>query len=381
MIQYPKNTHLTLPSVEGGFGTTNILRDPPKSIHTRFKPKVGETSKITEWIDSPETGNRICEGINVYARGVNPMVSVSYSNYGTNGGQVRYRGGARGTDQAPISTIGQAYLPYRVNRDGAFRPPIKPPQELLPLSRLPRVTTSQTSNPGSEITNINPLMKCKTDLREIRKQLLQVSASPKAIFNIETPHTTPNEVKHMINNNNNYNITTNVSSNKTYQLGINPTPDRGIKQYTNYAAVPSKPYKNLQIIGLDGYAGNQPMPIQEIRPTACTTNVSGPGGKENYVHDSRTLERNRPITSAMANPSQRGVDINSTISSRNCKLPERRSRGAFENSGFKHSTYRNQPDVQLSNDSSVYQMAAKQLESRGFGKTFNEAYHVVDIKN
>ena len=46
----------TLPSVEGGFGSMNILRDPPKSIMTRRIDKVGETSSITELIDG--SGNR-----------------------------------------------------------------------------------------------------------------------------------------------------------------------------------------------------------------------------------------------------------------------------------------------------------------------------------
>ena len=32
----------TLPSVEGGFGSMNVLRDPPKSISTRRKIRVGE---------------------------------------------------------------------------------------------------------------------------------------------------------------------------------------------------------------------------------------------------------------------------------------------------------------------------------------------------
>ena len=53
--------------------------------------------------------------LNVYARGVNPMVSVSYQNYGSGAGSVK--------------------LPYRIMKDGAFRPPIKTIEELLPLSR------------------------------------------------------------------------------------------------------------------------------------------------------------------------------------------------------------------------------------------------------
>ena len=74
----------TLPSVESWGTNMNILRDPPKSIHTRRITKVGETSSITEMID--ESGDRAAEAILVYPRGINPMVGVSYSNYGNNGG-------------------------------------------------------------------------------------------------------------------------------------------------------------------------------------------------------------------------------------------------------------------------------------------------------
>ena len=58
----------------------NILRDPPKSIMTRRIDKVGETSSITELIDG--SGNRACEAISLYSRGINPFVSVDYGNAG-----------------------------------------------------------------------------------------------------------------------------------------------------------------------------------------------------------------------------------------------------------------------------------------------------------
>ena len=76
---------ITLPSV-GSWGTNmNILRDPPKSITTRRIDRVGDTNYHTETID--DSGGRINEAIQVYARGVNPFVSVSYNNNGNNGGQ------------------------------------------------------------------------------------------------------------------------------------------------------------------------------------------------------------------------------------------------------------------------------------------------------
>ena len=138
MIQYPKHEHMTLGSVENWGSNTNILRDPPKSIFTRRIDKVGQNTDITELIDSSD--DRAAEGINVYARGVNPMVSVSYNNQSNNAGM----------SGNPTATSGktQAFLPYTIMRDGAFRPPVRNPRDLLPLSRLPRVWFSANALPS-----------------------------------------------------------------------------------------------------------------------------------------------------------------------------------------------------------------------------------------
>ena len=50
MIQYPKNEHITLPSVEGWGTNLNILRDPPKAVWTRRRDKVSDTQDITRII-------------------------------------------------------------------------------------------------------------------------------------------------------------------------------------------------------------------------------------------------------------------------------------------------------------------------------------------
>ena len=52
----------------------NILKDPPKSLMTRRRNKVGQTASITEDIDA--AGDRAAEAIPVFARGTNPSVSV-----------------------------------------------------------------------------------------------------------------------------------------------------------------------------------------------------------------------------------------------------------------------------------------------------------------
>jgi len=129
MLQYPKNEHITLGSVENWSSNMNILRDPPRSLFTRRVDKVGQNMDITELVDS--SADRATEGIQVYARGVNPMVSVSYSNQSNNAG----------TSGNPTATSGktQAFLPYPIMNEGAFRPPVRNPRDLLPLSRLPRV--------------------------------------------------------------------------------------------------------------------------------------------------------------------------------------------------------------------------------------------------
>lgn len=361
-----KGAGLTLPSVEAGLGSMNILRDPPKSIHTRYKPKVSDTSKITEWVG--ESGDRICEGIKVYARGVNPMVSVSYSNYGSNGGQVRDGSGKIGTGQAPISLCaGQAYLPYTVNRDGAYRAPIIPPEELLPLSRQPRVRTMQQTNPGSSqmVIDFDNLSKCSTDLRQVRKDLLKVCAAPKAIFNIQTPASQPYEVKNMINKDKLHpSATTNKNNNAFYTLGINKNPERGIKTQANtlYGSIPVSVYKNIQPLPLSGFSGNQPMPIQERVCGSVSTNVNGREIHQ-YIHQELQRDRNLPATSMHINPGQHGVDINSQIGARDyTNLPKRTPRGGFENQGTMTGGDRAQTNVSLGNQT-VYQQAAEQMMS------------------
>ena len=133
MLSYSAITNsgkVTLPSV-GSWGTNmNIMKDPPKSIMMRRIDKVGDTNEITKMIDNSD---RSAEAILRFARGVNPSVSVNYSNFG--GSQQNF-----GNQQA--------FLPYTINKDGDFHPPVQAPQDLLPLSRMPRNTTFAISNPG-----------------------------------------------------------------------------------------------------------------------------------------------------------------------------------------------------------------------------------------
>jgi len=368
MIQYPKNTHLTLPSVEGAFGSMNILRDPSKSIHTRYIEKVGATSLITDWIG--DSGCRVNEVIKQYPRGVNPMASGSMSNAGTNGGQVRYRAGSFSQNNAGLSHK-EAYLPYRIMQGGAFRPPITPPELLLPLSRQPHVLTPFQTNPGSEQSVFNNLNKCNVDLRAIRSELLDVTQRPTAIFNIRTPvqpnrddivksiiesplqvsaqskqsrsiqnvAQQPYNVRESINNKRMIAATTNKNGKKVYDLNRNGAPDRGVNRDRRYSAVPSKAFKNLGV-PIAGYLGNQPINVKTINQINRQSNTSGIE-RQTYLHNDIVLDKKLAPVCHTANLCQQGVDVNSSLSSRTyTNLPERRSRGGFENQGLKTSTLR-----------------------------------------
>jgi hypothetical protein len=174
-IQYPKTEHVTLPSVEQWGTNANILRDPPKSITTRRIDKVLQNTDITDLID--DSGDRINDGINVYARGVNPMVSISYDNNSNNAGI--------SGNPTSISNRTQARLPYPVMEGGAFRPPIYTQRDLLPLSRLPRTWFSTMTTPG--FSDFSKTIQKPNDYRAIKDMLNIYDVKPNKTTNIEKP--------------------------------------------------------------------------------------------------------------------------------------------------------------------------------------------------
>lgn len=164
----------SLPSVESWGTNNNILKDPPKSITTYRRDKVGSNSAITEDIDM--SGDRVAESIRAYPRGVNPMVGISYNGEGNAG---------IGRGQTLLTKGRQAKLPYRVMMDGAFRPPILAPVDLLPLSRMPRNLTKINA------TICNPdftkKISCTADKKTYKQNPLQTAYKNNVIFNIKKP--------------------------------------------------------------------------------------------------------------------------------------------------------------------------------------------------
>ena len=167
---------ITLPSVESWGKNNNILRDPPKSITTKRTDKVFDTSMLNEDID--DSSNRIAESILVYPRGINPMVGISFDNNGSNGG-------VRSLQQQSLHGSQQTKLPYRVNREGAFRPPILRPVDLYPLSRLPRNNTK--IDPVAYTPDFSKKIICQgcpKDYRAVKNNTLVVNTITKKIQNV-----------------------------------------------------------------------------------------------------------------------------------------------------------------------------------------------------
>lgn len=80
---------LTLPST-GNWNNLKIMKDPPKSVHTKRKDRIGSDNLLLEL--NAQSTDRLEESINYYARGVNPMVKVQYSNHNsTTSGRLPYQ--------------------------------------------------------------------------------------------------------------------------------------------------------------------------------------------------------------------------------------------------------------------------------------------------
>jgi hypothetical protein len=202
MISYSALTSYgkaTLPSVEVWNGNFDIVKDPPSGIHTRRIIKVGENNDLLDWND--DSGSRINEMINVYARGNNPMVSVQYSNHGNTGsGLMGVDGGTTGSNMSGIMTAGGGgKLPYRIMNEGAFRPPILRQEDLLPLSRMPRLCTSVTS----KRCRVDQTKRIEPDTVEYFKQIhkapMKVSAESKRSFKKEGPAAPPSNIGLLVN--------------------------------------------------------------------------------------------------------------------------------------------------------------------------------------
>ena len=169
----------SLPSVEGWGSNNNIIREPPRSIMTRKIDKVGSNMDLAN--DYESSFDRVNEAIQVYARGVNPMVGVNYNNAGS--------GGISGA---------QGHSPYPVNKDGAFRPPVQTPSQKVALSRQPREWTS--AHTQKQLIDYSKKLEEKAPARATHA-IQTMDVKPSKSYNIQPNFTTaPSEVKYVIQN-------------------------------------------------------------------------------------------------------------------------------------------------------------------------------------
>lgn len=260
----------TLPSVETWGTNMNILKDPPRSLFTRQIDKVGQTSEITQMIQ--ESGDRVSDVIQVYARGVNPMVSVSYDNYGNNGGQRSGGISSAGMPAGGGNSGKQSFLPYRVMQNGAFRPPMRDQRELLPLSRLPRVWTTSFTNPS--FPDFSKKVMCPspgTETKGVKTDMLKACVRPTMTYKLETPIRENYEIKRVIKNP----IQISASSGFESTGKFNADPGKPIKYIHN----PLKPDINLNMntpntINIDTSNFNTEKYTHDILHTDAVSNKS-----------------------------------------------------------------------------------------------------------
>ena len=346
-MQFPKWTHSTLPSVEDWGTNTNILRDPPKSITTRKIDKVGMNANLTQEID--DSGDRAAEYIRVYARGVNPMVSVSYNN---NGGLAYGSGNVGGTSRS------QAFLPYRVAVDGAFRPPVLSGRDLLPLSRQPRNWTSSFTMPT--FADYAKKMMCPDKLKEVKDAIHHINVRPNEVFNIKTPLKETYDVKYKIvdrvkvqgdsgkkvgditmkiNHENVGEVHDTIlhASGDTNKSAPNRTSHHTEISFNtakylqdgHYSHVNTPHKYNEHTLILDEVELDRKMPSYSMEANKTDSRVFKKIAHENEIQ----LERNHPMASITVNATaNQGVD---NISSRSAYLRPKVNPGGFEGGGYK----------------------------------------------
>ncbi len=177
---------------------THILKDPPKSIHTRKKERI-ETGDIEHNIRNDETG-RLDNSLRVFNTATNPSIKVEYQNRGNYGGRHQ---------------LAQAKKAYRVNEN--FRPPMRTLEDILPLSRQKRPWVAATTNPGAGqygVIKLSDIYDRSIAAKVTGVQKREVYVNPNPSFKIDVA-----EAKEQIKLNDpiHANVDTNLSS---YQISL-----------------------------------------------------------------------------------------------------------------------------------------------------------------
>jgi hypothetical protein len=360
------------------------------------------------------------------------MVKVSYGGDGSNNGG-RGGGNASFTDSGGIERGGissggvQSFPPYSLGVAGFnYRPPVRTPRELLPLSRLPRTWTYTFTN--KNFPDFSKKMRCSTTAektREVKNEILKVSARPTAVYKMETPIKETFETKYSIKNPvsvsatsgfrtmditnqevkipvkhdidvNHYSIhaqqgsnatirhtnnstlntdkyiqnaiTNNVNTNKSQN--ISRTPINEIMDLTIHTKNPiNVTYTTPKTSTVSEKYIHEDIELQKRLPQyQASTNFNSSSVYKNAIIDNTVeLERNTPLTSYATNTGTTQLQSsNDHNMSRDVRLNNRLYIGGFENAGQKPAMqYQNQQlPVLNAKKLSVSQKAAAQLETR-----------------
>jgi hypothetical protein len=320
---------VSLPSVESWGTNNNILRDPPKSITTRRIDKVFDTSMLDQEIQ--ESGNRVAESILVYPRGINPMVGVSFDNFGSNAGnrmgqQLFYKGQ-------------QSKMPYRVNKDGAFRPPILRPVDLLPLSRLPRNKTSIA--PIANIADFTKKIICPgeaKDYRSVKDVKINLDVSSSKHQYIRKPQeigVSQNIINQLLKKSTDARLKYNPNA---VQNTTEKYTKNSIQNHVQYESF-TNPSQNINVRNTESRLGKQ---LQDRIQGSMHSNVKGQVTKVQY-HEVEEL-KTKPETKLLRG----NVHINSTysglsngqIQNKSVKLAPKLNLGSQEGSMLRPQTER-----------------------------------------
>ena len=365
-IQYPKLEHTILPSVEGFNGSFNILRDPPKSIFTKRIDKVGQNNDINNLVD--DSSDRMNEAISVYARGVNPMVSVSYNNNSNNAGSFTNSsfGYGNNSNQGHHQGQSQAFLPYRIMDKGAFRPPVRGPRDLLPLSRQPRAWFQALTNPGyvdytkqkyqpTKFRMIRDMiLKTKDDIKpnhsvKIEKGIVENMKMQNAIndkhINIQA-YSGTRSLDHSNFTRDNVDIYKGIQEKQYYNFEVNKGRDINIKTLdelnsNNKTSVKDVLQYELESGKQSGYTVLTEIPDMELErhmPSySANSSMNDPTVYKRVEHQNKIeLQHNLPQTNTLRDTTRiEDMDNYGFDRTREYKLPPSLNKGQFMNDGVR----------------------------------------------
>jgi hypothetical protein len=142
-------------------GIAKMEKEPPRSLTVRRVIKVGSNNDVLE--EMANSYDRLSDSLRTYPLGVNPMVGVQFQN------------GAGSKTQTS--------LPYKLS--SAFRPPLMPLEQTLPLSRQARKTFEIQVNP-SEPSASEPFYFHKPLKTALVAEGRPIAAAPKSLKEVVT---------------------------------------------------------------------------------------------------------------------------------------------------------------------------------------------------